>query len=151
MVWAIYLIWNPPAATPHSAHPTRRRQRRYPIEADTPIVPRAVAVSVWAEACEWLDKELPRSWIAELTERANVIYARNSRFRRTIRRPGNAGRDWLWVFTRHWLSAMLREHDGHLYARLPASYSAGRDLPNHASAPAVPKKHPNPKKLVPEG
>jgi hypothetical protein len=97
------------------------------IENDTPIVP--IAIAVWEEASLWLDAGLPRSWIAELAERGNVIYAHNPRFRQLIRRPGNASRDWLWAFTRHWLSALLASRRPELRRRLPASYAVGRDLP----------------------
>jgi hypothetical protein len=112
------------------AHSKRGRKRRMQIEPDTPIVPRAVAVSVWAEACVWLDEELPHEWIRRLAVRADVIYFHNPRFRRKIRGQGNTGRDWLWMFTRHWLAAMIRKRSPQLYARLPASYSVGHGLPD---------------------
>jgi hypothetical protein len=107
-----------------------RRCRRLWIERDTPIVPGAVAKAVWHEASAWLDVELPREWIRRLAIRANVIYFHNPRFRRKIRGPGNTGRDWLWIFARHWLAAMIRRRSPQLYARLPASYSVGCDLPD---------------------
>jgi len=66
---------------------------RKPIEAETPIVPYAVAVAVWEEASAWLGAQLPLSWIGQLTERANNVYANNSRFRSLLQRDGNAGRD----------------------------------------------------------
>jgi hypothetical protein len=106
-----------------------RRCRRLWIERDTPIVPRAIAKAVWQEAGAWLDEELPREWIRRLAVRADVIYHHNPRFRRKIRGQGNTGRDWLWMFTRHWLAAMIRKRSPQLYARLPASYSAGCGLP----------------------
>ncbi len=106
-----------------------RRCRRLWIERDTPIIPAAVAKAVWQEANTWLDVELPRGWIRRLAVRADVIYFHNPRFRRKIRGQGNTGRDWLWIFTRHWLAAMIRKRSPQLYSRLPASYSAGCDLP----------------------
>ena len=121
------------AAIPGCVHSERGQKRHRRIEADTPIVPRAVAVSVWAEACAWLDEELPREWIRRLAVRADVIYFHNPRFRRKIRGQGNAGRDWLWMFTRHWLAAMILKRSPQLYARLPAAYSIGRDLPDRRS------------------
>lgn len=121
-----------PAAT--AAAPSRGRglKERPRIEADTPIVPRAVAMSVWAEACAWLEAPLPRTWVNRLAARANAVYARNPRFRQTINRPGPAGRDWLWAFTRHWLAAMILKHRPDLHARLPQTYNAGGDLPERA-------------------
>jgi hypothetical protein len=106
-----------------------RRCRRPWIKRDTPIVPAAVAKAVWHEASAWLDVELPREWIRRLAVRADVIYFHNSRFRQKIRGSGNAGRDWLWMFTRHWLAAMIRRRRPQLYTRLPPSYSVGCDLP----------------------
>jgi hypothetical protein len=130
-------VESPVPATPSPMRLTRARQHRPRIETDTPLVTWALASAIWEEASVWLEAELPRSWIVILAVRANEIYAHNPRFRQLIRRQGNAGRDWLWVFTRHWLSAILREHDNRLYARLPASYSAGADLPNHASTRTI--------------
>jgi hypothetical protein len=107
-----------------------RRSRRRWIERDTPIIPAAVAGAVWPEASAWLGVELTREWIRRLTVRANVIYFHNPRFRRKIRSRGITGRDWLWIFTRHWLAAMIRKRDYALYTRLPDSHSVGGDLPD---------------------
>ncbi len=65
-------------------------------------------MGVWAEACAWLDADLPRPWVNRLAARARAVYARNPRFQKIIRRNGNAGRDWLWAFTRHWLAALIQ-------------------------------------------
>jgi hypothetical protein len=114
----------------HATPPTGREWKQRPrIEADTPIVPQAVAMGVWEEACVWLDEELPREWVKKLVVRANFIYAHNPRFRQSIRRPGNAGRDFLWIFIRHWLCAMIRKHNRDWHARLPERYNVGADLP----------------------
>jgi len=107
-----------------------RSSRRLWIERDTPVIPTAVAQAVWQEACAWLGVELPREWIRRLAVRADVIYSHNPRFRRKIRNSGNTGRDWLWMFTRHWLAAMIRRRDYALYTRLPDSYSVGCELPD---------------------
>src|SRR5436190_843980 len=77
------------------------------IERDTPIIPRAVAEAVWEEACVYLDTTLPRHWIMELTTRAEEIYHHSSHFRKLLRSRDNAGRDYLWFFTRHWLAALI--------------------------------------------
>lgn len=110
------------------------------IESDTPIIPRAIAEAVLEEASVWLNEPLPRRWIRELTARANTVYAHNERFRRKLRGQRNAGRDWLWVFTRHWLAALIREHRPHLHRLLPASYNTGDSLPPR---PAVPTRRVN--------
>jgi hypothetical protein len=80
-------------------------------------------------ASVWLGEPLPRRWIRELVARANTVYAHNQRFHRRIRGNGSTGRDYLWMFTRHWLAALLSEHRPHLHARLPRSYNAGDPLP----------------------
>jgi hypothetical protein len=104
------------------------------IESDTPLRPRAVAEGVWEEASVWLDQPLPRRWLRELIAQANTVYAHNQRFRRRLRGNGDTGRHWLWLFTRHWLAALIHERRPHLYPRLPQSYSIGQPLP---SKPAV--------------
>ncbi len=126
-----------PAPRPEIEHETvvckryvPRRCRRRWIEHDTPIVPGAVARAVWQEASAWLNVELPREWIRRLAVRAEVIYFHNPRFRRKIRGQGNTGRDWLWMFARHWLAVMIQKHNLQLHARLPATYSIGCDLPD---------------------
>ncbi len=95
------------------------------ITRDTPIVPRAVAVAVWGEACVFLGEELPAGWITCLTEKAETLYTHGANFRRRIRGGGNSGRDWLWAFMRHWLAALLQEHRPELYRQLPARYCVG--------------------------
>jgi hypothetical protein len=120
-------MWNDELIHGRLARPKRRT-----IERETPIVPHAVAEGVWQEACVWLGVDLPREWVRRLAVRANVIYRNNSRFQRRIRGIGNHGRDWLWMFTRHWLTAMIYHRDRELYRRLPAEYAAGEDLPQPA-------------------
>ena len=108
---------------------TYRPPWRTRIGDDTPIIPRGVAERVCEEACLWLGEPFPRAWVAELAERASVVYQHNAGFRRLLRRRGNAGRDWLWAFMRHWLCALLASRRPDLYRRLPAPYAVGRDLP----------------------
>jgi len=107
----------------------RRNRVRLTIEQATPLVPRAVAEAVWEEASVWLQAELPRPWIAQLARKAEVIAARNANFRRRILGPGDSGREWLWAFTRHWLSALILKRAPELHRRLPSSYSVGHPLP----------------------
>ena len=107
-----------------------RRRRWLWIERDTLIIPEVVARAVCEEASVWLSEELPREWIRRLAVRADVIYFHNPRFRQAIRRKGYAGRDYLWMFTRHWLATMIRRRDYDLYTRFPAVYRTGGDLPD---------------------
>jgi hypothetical protein len=113
----------------HEAGETYRPPWRTRIEDDTPIVPRAIAEQVCEEASVWLGEPFPRPWVAELAERAGVIYQHNARFRQLLRKPGNAGRDWLLAFMRHWLCGVLASRRPDLCRRLPGSYAAGQDLP----------------------
>ena len=118
-----------------STRPSRRRRKpRTGIEADTPLVPRAVATAVVEEAGVWLHQELPPEWVNKLVTRANTLYARHARFRRRLNAPGNAGRDWLWAFTRHWLAALLLKHRPDQHTRLPPGYQIGRALPSVRSS-----------------
>jgi hypothetical protein len=110
------------------ARPSRRR-----IQNDTPIVPRAVAEAVWQEASVYLQAELPRAWVRRLAIRANMVYQRNAQFRVLLRKDGEAGRDWLWAFTRHWLAALIAKHHPDLHAQLPGDYNTGRELPARRS------------------
>lgn len=110
------------------ARPLRRR-----IQNDTPIVPRAVAEAVWQEANVYLRTELPRPWARRLAVRAQLVYQRNAQFRELLRRDGDAGRDWLWAFTRHWLAALIAKQLPELHARLPGDYHTGRELPAPSS------------------
>jgi len=106
--------------------PWRRRTR---IEDDTPIVPRAAAEHVCEEASRWLGEPFPRQWVAELAERANLVYQHNVRFRQLLRERGHAARDWLSAFMRHWLHGLLASRRPDLCQRLPGPYAVGRDLP----------------------
>jgi hypothetical protein len=92
-------------------------------------VPRAVASGVWEEAGTWLGEESPRERLARLTERAEAVYADNARVRKRIRGPGDGGRDWLWMFMRHRLAALIRRRRPDLHRRLPAAFNLGCPLP----------------------
>lgn len=105
----------------------QRHARR--IEDDTPLVPRAVADAVWEGAVMYLQTELPRAWRERLAIRAHRVYRRNAHFRALIRRSGDAGRDWLWSFTRHWLCSLIHQHRPELHRRLPREYNVGGNLP----------------------
>jgi hypothetical protein len=111
-------------------------RRNRTIESETSIVPHSVATVVLEEASRWLGTPLPQHWARELIDRANTVYAHNARFRRTLQSKGNAGRDLLWAFARHWLCAMVGRDQPHLHQQLPGSYNVGHDLPAQVS-PAI--------------
>ena len=104
-------------------------RRTRTIELETSIVPHSIATAVLEEASRWLGKPLPEQWALELIERANTVYAHNARFRRTLQARGNAGRDLLWAFARHWLCALIGRERPHLHKDLPGSYNVGCNLP----------------------
>jgi hypothetical protein len=96
--------------------------------------------SVCEEAAVWLGQPLPRRWVRELTALANTVYARNPHFRRNVCATGDQGRDYLWAFTRHWLSGLMWKRRPQLHARLPDSHSVGHPLPpKQAVAPRARK------------
>jgi hypothetical protein len=120
----------------HGTGPRERRRAR--VEHTTPLVPAAVARGVWSEASVYLGEELPRSWVPRLVAKAETLCAHNPGFRRRLWSAGDAGRDWLWAFMRHWLAARLHKHRPDLLVRLPAAYSNGEPLPQQ-HAPATPE------------
>jgi hypothetical protein len=126
-------VWKEIQARGEEADMTSGPACRTRIEEDTPIVPRGVAEQVCEEASLWLGEAFPREWVMELAEHANVVYQHNVRFRRLLRRDGDAGRDSLRAFMRHWLCGLLASRRPDLCQRLPGNYAAGRDLPVRAS------------------
>ncbi len=111
-----------PGDWPAWPHPPR-------IAEETVLVPAIVATGVWEEVCVWLGEELPREWQLKLMDRAEAVYATNAGVRRRLRGSGNGGRDWLWIFMRHWLAALIQHYRPALYARLPTGFSTGHPLP----------------------
>ena len=124
----------------HGSWPRRSGPQR--IARESPVVPQAVAAGVWEEVSVWLDEELPPEWRVRLMERAEAVYASNTRARRRLRGGGDAGRDWLWTFMRHWLASFLARHRPDLHARLPASFNVGRPLPPGVQKPKEPVAGP---------
>jgi hypothetical protein len=118
----------------HSLHRARRPQ----LETRTSLVPLAVAREIVDEASRWLGVRLPARYAAGLAHRARRIYAHSPAFREKLHRPGDAGRDLLWIFMRHWLADRLHREAPALYRRLPADYAAGADLPPRAVNDAEP-------------
>lgn len=117
-----------PAARPRPRW-VPRRCRRHWIARDTPIVPDLLADEVCHEVSAWLGVELPRSWRVRLAVRADVIYHHNRRFRRGVCRRGSGGLDYLRMFMRHWLAALVHRHRPDWFKRLPSAYGRGSDLP----------------------
>ena len=112
------------------------------VERATDLVPLWVAESVVQEAAAWLRAELPETWAAALAAKAERSFAGHRQFHRLIcahGAQGNAGRDQLYKFMRHWLASRLARERPALYRRLPAAYALGRALPGWAEVAATGK------------
>lgn len=120
----------------------RRRARNPPIVARTHLVPLAAAREVLDEASRWPGVTLPSRYAIRLATQAHLVYANSRSFRRALARPGDAARDRLYVFLRHWLAARLHAERPALFARLPRDYATGTPPPDVASTSALPLRPP---------
>jgi len=115
------------------ARPRRRRLEAIQgIQDDTPIVPHIVADTVIneVERCFPLNmgRVEARALADKLADRANLVYKKDENFRRRIRGRGNSGRDMLYAFMRHWLTAELAKSRPDIYRRLPSDFAVGQPL-----------------------
>jgi hypothetical protein len=133
--YANYVGAQPPAGVSEA----RRTQSVGRIEDDTPILPYVVADSVIGEVENYTDTEIPdkRELADRLSDRADKVYQSDERFRRQIRAKGNRGRDQLYVFMRHWLSAELKRIHPGIFHKLPQSFWNGEPLHGHARVDEV--------------
>lgn len=106
-----------------------RIARRPHLERETPLVAIAAARQVVEEVSSYLDHPLPGRFAARLAHRARVNFANSTSFREKLSRPGDAGRENLYLFLRHWLAAFLHADHPALYAQLPSNFSTGKPLP----------------------
>src|SRR5205814_1237274 len=106
--------------------PTRPLARSH---VPSPIVPVVIATAVVQEASAFLQHALPSEWSTILIFHAETICAHNRRFRRRLNTRGNTGRDRLWSFMRHWLTAMIASKFPNLSPLLPSEYKIGHPLP----------------------
>jgi hypothetical protein len=109
-----------------------RKTLRPGLERDTALMPWLIAESVCGEAARFLGVEMPARYAAWIEARAELAYARNDRFRKLMRSPGDAPRDWLRAFMRHWLAGLLGTERPDLYECLPDTFSIGHPLPRPA-------------------
>lgn len=100
-----------------------------PIERDTLLVPEWIAESVVQEVERYLDARLPDGFADRLAARAHHLYPRHRHFRQTLQRPGNNGRENLFMFMRHWTCGWLKRERSPLFKKLPWSYGQGLPLP----------------------
>lgn len=128
------------AAAPRAAATLRREFRAWraslptALERETLLMPEAIAASVVQEAERFLGAELPGSFTGRLAAKAELLYARHRHFHQAVNRPGNAGRENLYMFMRHWTAGWLKRERSALYKRLPASFAMGQRLPETAAS-----------------
>ncbi len=104
------------------------------IERHTELMPWLIADSVLGKAARWLHTDLPPEWAEWLDARAGRCFARHRQFHRLISangNSGNAGRDQLYKFMRHWLASRLARERPALFRRLPRCYALGRAPGEH--------------------
>ncbi len=100
------------------------------LERDTLLTPEWVAESVVQEAERFLKADLPANFAERLAAKAHYLYPRHKQFRtRMLNRPGNLGRNNLYVYMRHWTAGWLKRERYALYKKFPWSYGQGRRLP----------------------
>lgn len=98
------------------------------IYDDTPIIPDAVADAVIREVECYVKQEIAIDRMAleaGLAARAEYLYQVNPGFRKHIRAKGDKGRDYLYAFMRHWLSAELHTKAPKVYKELPEDFRMG--------------------------
>ncbi len=98
------------------------------LERDTLLWPEVIAETVVREAERFLNADLPAGFAERLADRAYYLYPRNRHFHKALNRPGNSGRDILYVFMRHWTAGWLRRERHPLRKKLPDSYAMGWPL-----------------------
>jgi hypothetical protein len=127
--------------------PAFRKTLRPGLERDTDLMPWLMAETVCGEVASFLGVEIPIRYAAWIEARAELTYAKGGHFRKLMRGQGNAPRDWLRVFMRHWLAGVLGIERPDLYECLPDTFALGHPLP----PPVHPRRrwHGNGKPLHP--
>ena len=99
------------------------------LERDTLLMPDAIAESVVQEVERFLAAQLPDDFAERLAAKAHHLYPRHRHFHKMLNRPGNRGRDILYVYMRHWTAGWLKRERSTLYRKLPWSFGQGWPLP----------------------
>jgi hypothetical protein len=127
----------PPAAAGRSDTAALRKEARAwwhtelptQLERDTLLVPEWIAESVVQEVERFLGADLPADFTAHLAAKAEYLYPRHAQFKKMLNRPGNAGRNSLYMYMRHWTASWLKRERFALYKKLPRSFGLGQALP----------------------
>ncbi len=107
------------------------------LERDTMLTPEWVAESVVQEAERFLKADPPANFAERLATKAHYLYPRHKHFKQMLNRPGNAGRNNLYMYMRHWTAAWLKRERYALHKKLPWSYSLGHRLPDTQAGAAI--------------
>ncbi len=100
------------------------------LERDTLLWPEVIAETVVQEVEHFLGEELPVRYAVWLAAKAELCYSARRQFYRKLRSSGNAAREWLCVYMRHWLDSLLGLERPDLHRCLPVEFSNGRKLPH---------------------
>jgi hypothetical protein len=98
------------------------------LERDTLLTPLWVAEAVVQEVERFLKSDLPANFAKRLATRAEYLYPRHKHFKKMLNRPGNAGRNNLYMYMRHWTAGWLKRARSPLYKKLPWSFGQGQPL-----------------------
>ena len=92
-------------------------------------MPEAIAASVVQEVERFLKADLPDNFAERLAAKAQQLYPRHRHFHKGLNRPGNRGRENLYMFMRHWPAGWLKRERNPLHKKLPYSFGMGQRLP----------------------
>ena len=112
-----------PAAIPLKKIPAALRGEPR-LERESMLLPHLCAEKVCREAAHLLNSPAPLRFAPWLARRARHLYATNAKFNRRLR--GAVGREWLYAFLRHWLSARLARRYPMLARHLPTDFKIGQ-------------------------
>ena len=98
------------------------------LERDTLLTPEWVAESVVQEVERFLKAEVPENFAERLAAKAYHLYPRHKHFKKMLNRPGNAGRNNLYMYMRHWTASWLKRERPTLHKKLPYSFGNGQRL-----------------------
>lgn len=93
------------------------------LERETYLTPYIIAETVCREARYLTRSDVPMGYETWLVRRARQLYAINVGFNRRLR--ADSGRDWLYMFLRHWITARLKREHPRLGRLLPDSFAIG--------------------------
>ena len=93
------------------------------LERETYLTPYIIAENVCREARYLTGSDVPMGYETWLGRRTRQLHAINRGFNRRLR--GDSGRDWLYVFLHHWITARLKREHPRLGRLLPESYGIG--------------------------